>query len=255
MVQRLSLWEPLAAIEAIEKDGGVIITDFATADEVAKVTADAAPHLRADATEHEGKRLEPTMRRCYHLFGISETAREQWMQQPKLLEILRHFLGTKSRPYNDSVFGKIATDPILSAANTLDILPGAGAQALHRDDFIWQQKHESHEQTGYCVGSDVGMGILVPGVKTTADNGATFVIKGSHLWDHARVPDYAEATRAEMDVGEAFIFLSSTVHAGGGNQTEQQRPVHGFFFCRSYIRPEASLLFFSISFEWQPGGV
>ena len=69
------------------------------------------------------------------------------------------------------------------------------------------------------------------------------VIKGSHLWDHARVPSFAEAARAEMDVGEAFIFLSSTVHAGGANETQRQRPVHGFFFCRSYIRPEESLFF------------
>ena len=115
------------------------------------------------------------MRRCYHLFGTSETAREKWMQQPELLQMLRYFLGTKSTPYNGSVSMSLETDPILSAANTLDILPGAEAQGLHRDDFIWQQKHESQEQTGYRVGSDVGMGVLVPGVKTTAENGATFV--------------------------------------------------------------------------------
>ena len=45
---------------------------------------------------------------------------------------------------------------------------------------------------------------------------------------------------AEMSVGEAFMFLGSTVHAGGANRTSQPRPMHGFFYCRSYLRPEVS---------------
>lgn len=43
-----------------------------------------------------------------------------------------------------------------------------------------------------------------------------------------------------MTPGEAFVFLGSTVHAGGTNLTSQNRTVHGFFFCRSYMRPEVS---------------
>ena len=47
-----------------------------------------------------------------------------------------------------------------------------------------------------------------------------------------------EVVAAEMSVGEAFLFLGSTVHAGGANTTLQSRPVHSFFYCRSWIRPE-----------------
>ena len=43
-----------------------------------------------------------------------------------------------------------------------------------------------------------------------------------------------------MKVGEAFIFLGSAVHAGGTNTTARGRMVHGFFFCRSYLKPEVS---------------
>ena len=63
-------------------------------------------------------------------------------------------------------------------------------------------------------------------------------VPGSHLWDHSRKVQDLEAVAAEMKVGEAFIFLGSTVHGGGANNTGQSRPTHGFFFCRSYIRPE-----------------
>ena len=48
-----------------------------------------------------------------------------------------------------------------------------------------------------------------------------------------------EAVSVEMVVGEAFVVLGSTVHAGGANTTSQSRTVHGFFFCRAYLRPEA----------------
>lgn len=49
-----------------------------------------------------------------------------------------------------------------------------------------------------------------------------------------------------MDVGEAFVALASTVHAGGANTTSRSRPLHGFFFCRSYLRPEVCLSGFLI---------
>lgn len=69
---------------------------------------------------------------------------------------------------------KLCTDPILSSAATLDIGPGVKAQGLHRDDFIWQQTHTTPREK-YSLGSDVSMGLLVPGVNTTAENGATLV--------------------------------------------------------------------------------
>ncbi len=103
------------------------------------------------------------------------------------------------------------------------------------------------------------MGLLVAGVKTNAANGATLVsrvvcgalvfenaklvqfVPGSHLWEHSRLPKMEEAVSAEMEVGEAFLFLGSAVHAGGSNATSQSRTVHGFFFCRAYLRPEARI--------------
>lgn len=90
----------------------------------------------------------------------------------------------------------------------------------------------------YNQGRDVGMGLLVAGVKTTFENGATLFVPGSHLWDHQRQPKSEEVVAAEMDLGEAFLFLSSTAHAGGANTTDGRRTVHGFFFCRAFIRPE-----------------
>lgn len=69
----------------------------------------------------------------------------------------------------------------------------------------------------------------------------TQFVPGSHLWEHSRLPKLEEAVPASMEVGEAFLFLGSAVHAGGANTTLQSRTVHGFFFCRAYLRPEARI--------------
>ena len=112
--------------------------------------------------------------RVTRLFGRSTTAREGWLQQPELHMVFNHFLRTETMPYHDPNSMKLSTDPILSSAATLDIGPGVKAQGLHRDDFIWQQTHTTPREK-YSLGFDVGMGLLVPGVTTTVENGATKV--------------------------------------------------------------------------------
>ena len=93
---------------------------------------------------------------------------------------MNHFLRTESFPYqfqgDPADAEKISTDAILSAAATMDIGPGVKAQVPHRDDFIWQTTHTSPCKDSYQLGRDVTMGLLVPGVKTTKDNGATRVM-------------------------------------------------------------------------------
>ncbi|KAK3172576.1 hypothetical protein OEA41_005900 [Lepraria neglecta] len=153
--------------------------------------------------------LPPETTRCTRLFGLSVTGRETWLQQRPLLDIIHHFLRTITKPYHwrEDGVGNLATDPILSAAATLDIGPGVKAQGLHRDDFIWQKTHEI-EQERYLPDSDVGIGLLVAGVKTRAENGATLFVPGSHLWADSRLPKAEEAVPVEMDVREAFLFLA-----------------------------------------------
>ncbi|KAL9602565.1 MAG: hypothetical protein Q9219_001709 [cf. Caloplaca sp. 3 TL-2023] len=235
MARRVPLDDPDTAIQVLRSDGGVILTGFCDASSVERVNQDARPYLDAIIREvlsqdedspFEANSVDP-----------ATTARETWLQQPAFLQILNHFLRTVTAPYNGDSSSRIGTDAILSASTTLEITPGVEAQTLHRDDFIWQHEHRAQSE-GYEAGSDFGMGLLIPGVATTEGNGATLFIPKSHLWDDSRLPQVEEVRSAEMAVGEAFMFLASTVHAGGKNRTLESRPVHGFFFCRSWLRPE-----------------
>ncbi|KAL8884512.1 MAG: hypothetical protein Q9192_006830 [Flavoplaca navasiana] len=241
MARRVPVTDVTQAISCLQEDGGVILTGFASTEEVTTVNNDAAPYLAAVAQERSSNGQPRGTIRCHRLFGRSRTAREKWMQRPEVHLILNSFLETTSIPYNDQGNCVIETEPILSSAATMQISPGEKAQDLHRDDFIWQRTHNNTTTGGnYKTASETSLGIIVAGSETTAANGATVFIPKSHLWDHSRRPEAEETQYAEMSVGEAFVFLGSTVHGGGTNTTSQSRTVHGFFFCRSWMRPEVN---------------
>ena len=117
--------------------------------------------------------------------------------------------------------------------------PGGKAQRLHRDDKNYHVDHVNQQATGYQVGSDVMLAFMIPGIRTTRENGATLAIPGSHLWDNDTAPKVEEAIFAEMEVGECFVMLGSVFHGGGTNTTQDVRRIlHGLFFRKGYYRQE-----------------
>lgn len=127
-------------------------------------------------TQRAQRSLPRETTRCTRLFGRSTTAREKWLQQPEFLQIINHFLRTVSIPYNDAHGAEIVTDATLSAAATLDIGTGVKAQDLHRDEFIWQRTQTNQNtRDEYEMGQDISMGVLIPGIDTCRENGATLV--------------------------------------------------------------------------------
>ena len=57
----------------------------------------------------------------------------------------------------------------------------------------------------------------------TAENGATRVAPGSHLWsDYSRQATDDEITQAVMPAGSGMIYLGKTLHSAGANKTESE---------------------------------
>ena len=52
-------------------------------------------------------------------------------------------------------------------------MPGVQAQPLHRDDWLWQVRHEERREED--LDTEVCIGVLIPGAETTKENGATLV--------------------------------------------------------------------------------
>jgi len=81
------------------------------------------------------------------------------------------------------------------------------------------------------------IGCVAATVKTTKANGATVLIPGSHKWKDDRCPYDHEAVPAELEPGDATIFLGSTYHAGGANTTvDEVRETVGIFLTKGTYR-------------------
>jgi len=73
----------------------------------------------------------------------------------------------------------------------------------------------------------------------TEENGATRIIPGSHLLDHA--PDYGrhyDSIAAEMPKGSVLIWHGSLWHGGGANTTSERRVGLAMNYCAGYIRQQ-----------------
>jgi len=73
----------------------------------------------------------------------------------------------------------------------------------------------------------------------TEENGATRLVPGSHLLDHA--PDYGrpyDSIPAEMAKGSVLIWHGSLWHGGGANTTPERRVGLAMNYCAGYIRQQ-----------------
>ena len=70
----------------------------------------------------------------------------------------------------------------------------------------------------------------------TAENGATTVIPGSHLWPDERKPTREEMIPAIMPAGSMVYFLNTLWHSGGANRTDKPRRSLTIQYCQPYIR-------------------
>jgi ectoine hydroxylase-related dioxygenase (phytanoyl-CoA dioxygenase family) len=82
------------------------------------------------------------------------------------------------------------------------------------------------------------MGVILPLVDFTIDNGATFYLPSSHLQEDK--PDektfYDQAKRLTIKAGSAWFFNTRLWHSGGVNQTEQWRHAITLNMCRPWMK-------------------
>ncbi|KAF5009662.1 hypothetical protein F66182_15532, partial [Fusarium sp. NRRL 66182] len=82
----------------------------------------------------------------------------------------------------------------------------------------------------------MGVAIMIAIDDFTAENGATLMVPGSHLWDSKRRPTMEEAVPMVGKAGTVFYFLGTTWHCGGPNMTDKPRRAATIQYCQPYIR-------------------
>lgn len=226
-LERLVAGDTPAVIEALGRDGAVIVEELLDPSQVERLGDDLAPALAAaDSGAH--RRFVNDMIAAFfgthtrHVTGVagrSAAFRDDVLVNPTLLEVA------------DAVLLPGCADYLLNIAHLLDRGPGAEQQYPHRDEDVWIDVPRPHPE--------LQLATLIAIDPFTAENGATVVAPGSHRWERDRQPSPTELVPAVMPAGSAVIYLGSTIHAGGANTTASQRRrgMH-VSYCAGWLRTE-----------------
>ncbi|WZH45518.1 Phytanoyl-coa dioxygenase [Fusarium acuminatum] len=201
--------EPLDKIfEVIDRDGGVIISNFLSPELLQESMAAIEPHFSARK-----------------LYTSTSTHKE---------------LGADFFPEGSQrgLLGKMP-DQIVKIMR-LPVWQGIMAHYLNDEFSSYTGDKLVPQKSGYVLGSTAALR-LVPGAKPQPLHRATAVIPGSHLWGSDRAPKLEECTYAEMEPGSALFTLGSTYHGAGENKCDRSDPdaMRTLFACfaqRDYFR-------------------
>ncbi len=220
-------------VEIMMRDGGIIIENFLSDEILGTLRSDLGPIL--DDTPHaaEDTFLGKRTRRLSRLFSRSRAIAEV-ATHPLYLGSARAILCNPVHVWLGTDRTEMIPDLRIGMAQAIQIWPGETAQPLHRDDNVFLWRHPTH-------GREARVQLMVAITDFTAANGGTLVVPGSHLWDDERMPEKHEALPTEMKAGSALIFLGSTYHAGGTNQSDAPRTGLTMALDAAHLRQEENM--------------
>jgi ectoine hydroxylase-related dioxygenase (phytanoyl-CoA dioxygenase family) len=226
---------PVAEIlEIVARDGGVIIKNFLTRDQIDRFNADVNPSmekLRPGST-HENEIIQmfhgSNTKRLTNLVTLSPTFRN---------EIIDHDL---VHSLCDETFLEQSGTYWMTTAQVIEIGPGNDAQMLHRDLENWYPFVQLGKN-----GPEAILNFLIAFTDFTEENGATRVIPGSNHWDDFEDRGTPEDTvPAVMNAGDALFFSGKVVHGGGANKTTNEyRRAVAFAFNPGFLTGEEAYPF------------
>lgn len=198
-----------ADLAALQRDGYVILPDLLTPDELDEIREAVAPLLdRHGRNMFEGH----TTQRVYSVLNKTRTC-DRIADHPRVLALL------------DRLF---LPNYLLSMLQVINILPGEQAQMPHTDDGFYPLPRPR---------AALGAATIWAIDDFTADNGATEIIPGSHLWGH-RMPEESEREPVVMKAGSCVFFVGTLWHGGGANRTQSSRLAVTAQYCEPWLRPQ-----------------
>jgi ectoine hydroxylase-related dioxygenase (phytanoyl-CoA dioxygenase family) len=200
----------------VDRDGAAILENALSTEQVAAILAELEPYI-AGTEPFDDEFVGRHTTRTGGLVTRSKTAREAVLH-PTVLDTAEGFLTRFAEVFQ------------LNITQIMRLLPGQGAQALHRDRYLWS-KHLPREVEPMLN----GMWALTD---FTEENGATRVIPGSQRWDWERKPEPSESIPAEMPLGSMLVYTGSVLHGGGENRSTVPRIGMNITYVLSWLRQE-----------------
>jgi ectoine hydroxylase-related dioxygenase (phytanoyl-CoA dioxygenase family) len=196
-------------LAAVRRDGYVILPGLLTPAELDDIREAVAPLLdRRGRNRFEGH----TTQRVYSVLNKTRSC-DRIADHPRVLALL------------DRLF---LPNYLLSMLQVINILPGEQAQMLHTDDGFYPLPRPR---------AALGAATIWAIDDFTADNGATDIVPGSHLWGE-RIPDQTEREPVVMSAGSCVFFVSTMWHGGGANRSQHPRLAVTAQYCEPWLRPQ-----------------
>ena len=219
--------DPQVIVDALERDGAVIVEDFLDPDLLARFNTELDPFIETAIPAKDRAFLNDVLQ---WFFGAEtrDVTGVAGRSRVFATEILTHPV---YRAVCDAILLPSCASYQLNIAHVLDRGPGSTQQLIHRDEVVWVHLPSPHPE--------VQLASVIALVDFTADNGATRVVPGSHRWPRDRVATADELVPAEMAAGSAIVYLGSTLHGGGANVTTdvRRRGMH-VSYCLGWLRTE-----------------
>ena len=201
---------PIEYILAIlERDGGVILTDLVSTDEISAIDQELSPwsnkprrHADSTANGDAFNTIPSQTVLVPGLVGKSKTV-ARICEHPVLEDLRQRILREDFTVIREGHVEPNTLDPLLSLSVSMNIGHGAPRQLLHRDDNVHGIRHVRNPFVPWSFKQASQFGCLIAGCEVTRENGATMFVPGSHKWDDERsaMPD-------EVCFAGKYMYLS-----------------------------------------------
>lgn len=205
-----------AIVEALHRDGAVIIDHLVSDELLDRVADELAPSLAATPTGPDDFSGVNT-RRTGALIARSVSSRDLVMH-PLILATARQFLSH-------------ATNIQLHLTQAIAIGPNSPAQPIHRDQWAF-------DFFPFPPGYEVQCNTIWALTDFTEANGATRLVPGSNSApDGQRFTD-TNSEPAEMSRGSVLVYSGSVYHGGGANRSDTTRVGLNITYNLAWLRQE-----------------
>lgn len=201
--------------EVLDRDGALILDRVLTPEAVAGMVAELSPYVAATPAGRDGFTGVRTTR-TGALVARSPAVRDA-VTDPRIARMCEHLLKANCERWQ------------LHLTQLIRIMPGQGAQPIHRDRWAWG---------AHLKGIEPQLNTIWALTDFTVENGATQVVPGSSAWPDDRRAQAHEITQAVMKAGSVLVYTGSVFHGGGANRSDQDRWGLNLTYALGWLRQE-----------------